>query len=260
MSTKSLNPELDAALANVDRAFRSRVIKNYLDLKRNCVENRYDAAGLSAGKFCEVVLRLLQNNVFAAYTPFGTKIANFADDCRKLVSAPHTAGSESERVVIPRALVFLYTMRNKRGIGHVGGDVDANAIDIATMARTADWIICELIRLKHGLSLEEAQAIVDGISIRQLPTIWEVAGKKRVLDAGLNAKDQVLLLLYASSESAVLIEDLCSWVEYSNLSVFKNKVIGVLHKARLIEHDKDTDTVFLSPKGATYVEENLLNN
>jgi hypothetical protein len=48
-------------------------------------------------------------------------------------------------------------MRNKRGIGHVAGDVDANAIDIATMARTADWIVCELIRINHGLSLEEAQ-------------------------------------------------------------------------------------------------------
>lgn len=260
MSTKSLSPELDAALANVDRAFRSRIIKNYLDLKRNCVENRLDAAGVSAGKLCEVVLRLLQQSIHGTYTPFGTQIVNFPDQCQQLVTSPKTAGTESERVIIPRALAFLYTMRNKRGIGHVGGDVDANTIDIATMARTADWIICELIRLKHGLSLEEAQAIVDGISIRQLPTIWEVAGKKRVLDAGLNAKDQVLLLLYSSSESAVLIEDLCSWVEYSNLSVFKNKVIGVLHKARLIEHDVDTDTVFLSPKGASYVEENLLNN
>jgi hypothetical protein len=61
-------------------------------------------------------------------------------------------------------------MRNKRGIGHVGGDLDANSIDISAMAKVADWTVCELIRLYHGLSLEEAQDIVDGLAVRQLPT------------------------------------------------------------------------------------------
>jgi len=216
MSTKSLSPVLDSAFAKVPAAFRSRIIKTYLDLKRNCVESRYEAAGLSAGKFCEVVLRHLQEEVHGKYTPFGKKIDNYADECRRLVTAPKTAGNESQRIVLPRALVYLYTMRNKRGIGHVGGDVDANAIDIATIARTADWIVCEVIRINHGLSLEEAQDLVDGISVRELPMIWEVAGKKRVLKEGLKARDQVLLLLYSSSESGVLVEDLCEWVEYSN--------------------------------------------
>jgi hypothetical protein len=258
MSTRSLNPLLEAALASVPSSFRSKVIKTYLDLKRNCAESRYEAAGLAAGKFCEVVIRLLQNTVHGSYLPFGTKIGNFAEACRKLIMAPSTSGSESERLVVPRALVYLYTMRNKRGIGHVGGDVDANAIDIATMARTADWIVCELIRIHHGLSLEEAQDIVDELSVRQLPTIWEVGGKKRILKDGLKTRDQVLLLLYSSPDSAVLVEDLCDWVEYSNPALFKSKVVRSLHKERLVEHDKDTDSVVLSPKGADHVEKNLL--
>jgi hypothetical protein len=240
MSTKSHSPALDAALANVPTLFRTKIISSYIDLKRNCAEARYDPAGLSVGKLCEVVLRFLQKQIFGTYTPFGTKVVNYADESRKLIMSPQTAGSESERVIIPRALVFLYTMRNKRGIGHVGGDVDANA------------------RINHGLSLEEAQDLIDGISVRQLPTIWEVAGKKRVLKEGLKSKDQVLMLLYSSVDSAVLIEDLCDWVEYSNPAVFKSKVIGPLHKARLVEHDAGTDSVFLSPKGATFVEQNLI--
>ena len=258
MSTRSLNLLLEAALASVPSSFRSKVIKTYLDVKRNCAESRYEAAGLAAGKFCEVVIRLLQNTIHGSYLPFGTKIGNFAEACRKLIKAPSTSGSESERLVVPRALVYLYTMRNKRGIGHVGGDVDANAIDIATMARTADWIVCELIRIHHGLSLEEAQDIVDGLSVRQLPTIWEVGGKKRILKDGLKTRDQVLLLLYSSPDSAVLVEDLCDWVEYSNPALFKSKLIRSLHKERLVEHDKDTDSVMLSPKGADHVEKNLL--
>lgn len=177
MSTNAPLTLLEAALVNVPKQFRSRLIKAYLDLKKNVREARHDAAGMAVGKLCEAALRLLQSRVHGTFTPFGTRISNFADDCRRLINAPASNGTESERVVLPRALVFLYTMRNKRGIGHVGGDVDANAIDIATMARTADWVICELTRINHGLSLEEAQDIVDGISMREVPTIWEVAGK-----------------------------------------------------------------------------------
>ncbi len=57
------------------------------------------------------------------------------------------------------------------------GDVDANEIDAATGVRIADWCICELIRLSHTISLEEAQAICDAIAVRQLPQIWDVFGK-----------------------------------------------------------------------------------
>jgi hypothetical protein len=257
MSTKSRNPVLASALANIPSTLRPRLIQTYLDLKKSYVEARYDTGGLAAGKFCEVVLRVLQQKVRGTSTPLGTKISNYVDECNRLLNAPITAGNESERIVIPRALVFLYTMRNKRGIGHVGGDVDANAIDIAAMTKIADWIVCELIRINHGLSLEEAQDIVDNLSVRQLPTIWEVAGKKRVLKEGLKAKDQTLLLLYSSQNSAVLLEDLCDWVEYSNPQVFK-RIIRELHKQRFLEFDEDSESVILSPKGVEYVEKQLI--
>src|SRR5712675_1321050 len=116
MSTKSRSPILDSALANIPKSFRTRLIKAYLDLKKNALESRHDAAGMAAGKFCETALRFLQDKIFSSHTPFGTPIVNFADECRKLVESPKASGNESERLVLPRALVFLYTMRNKRGI------------------------------------------------------------------------------------------------------------------------------------------------
>lgn len=259
MSTR--NPPdsvLAIALVNIPSTFRSRLIQAYLDLKKDYAEGRHEATGLAAGKLCEIVLRLLQKKVHGNFTPFGTKINNYASECNRLIAAPATTGNESERVVLPRALVFLYTMRNKRGIGHVGGDVDANAIDSASMTKTADWIICELIRINHRLSLEEAQDIIDALAIRQLPTIWEVAGKMRVLRDGLKAKDEALLLLYSNQNSTVLLEDLCDWIEYSNPAVFKNRIVRGLHKQRLLEFDEESESVILSPKGAEYVEKNLI--
>lgn len=258
-STSPTSAHLDAALAGIpDVKLRTKLIKAYLELKRAHLEARYDLAGLNAGKFCEVALRISQQRVLGTSTPLGKRIPNFADECRALVTSPTGAAPESIREIIPRALVFLYTVRNKRGIGHVGGDVDANRVDTLTMAQTADWIVCELIRLFHGLSLEEAQDIVDALSTRQLPLIWEVGGKKRVLKTGLSAAEEVMLLLYADSQMAVLTEDLCSWVEYSNPSVFRKKVLQKLHTDRLIEYDTESELVHLSPKGVAKVESEIL--
>lgn len=249
---------LEKALGGIQAPIRKHIIQSYLELKQNFSESRHDAAGMSAGKLCEAGIRLLQERAFGQSTPFGKKIPNFADECRRIISSPTSTITDSEKLVIPRALVFLYTMRNTRGIGHIGGDVDPNAIDAALMGRVADWIVCELIRVHHQLSLEEAQGIIDGLAIRQLPDVWEVAGKRRVLRDGLKAKEQVLLLLYSAAETSVLTEDLISWVEYSNIAVFKSAVLAKLHSERLIEWDTDADAVTLSPKGAAVVEKSLL--
>jgi hypothetical protein len=250
---------LEQAVAGIPAAIRKKLIDAYLELKRNLAESRHDSVGLSAGKLCEASIRLLQERTFGKHTPFGTKIPNFADECRKIIESPKSGTiTDSEKLILPRALVFLYTMRNTRGIGHVGGDVDANAIDATAIGKLADWIMCELIRVHHGLSLEEAQDLVDGLAIRQLPDIWEVAGKKRVLREGLSAREQALLLLYSCRDNTVLTEDLVDWIEYSNLGAFKSNILGKLHRDRLVEWDRETDTIVLSPKGAKYVEDNLL--
>lgn len=249
---------LDTALQNLPNDFRDRLIKTYLELKRKNAESQYDSAGISAGKFCEILIRLLQSEVTGRFTPFGDSIGNMADECRKLVTSSKSSAIESLRIILPRALIFLYTIRNKRGIGHIGGDVDANKIDLAALVVTADWVICELIRIYHGLSLEEAQDLVDGISFKSIPAIWEIAGKKRVLKNGLSNQHQTLLLLYSDTEATVLSEDLCSWVEYSNFSMFKKRILEPLHSKRLIEYDRDTEAVYISPLGAKEVEQNIL--
>lgn len=258
MSTSSSNPILDSALNNISKDFRSKIITSYLELKKRASEAQYDSAGLSAGKFCESVFRLLQQEITGTYIPFGKTIPNMADECRKLIASPATSAIESIRIIIPRALIYLYTLRNKRGIGHVGGDVDANKIDLSTIISIADWIICELIRIYHKLSLEEAQDIIDGLSYKTIPIIWEIAGKKRVLKPELSAQEKTLLLLYSETDLGILVEDLCEWIEYTNLAQFKSKVLNVLHKKKFIEFDKQDGVVYLSPLGARFTEQKLI--
>jgi hypothetical protein len=127
-----------------------------------------------------------------------------------------------------------------------------------TMSRACDWVICELIRVYHKLSLEEAQDLVDGLAQRNIPDIWHVAGKKRVLRDDLDFKQQVLLLCYQEPDNAVLQENIFSWVEHSNFTVFKRSVLEPLHKKRLIEYDREADTITISPLGVKEVEDRIL--
>jgi len=124
--------------------------------------------------------------------------------------------------------------------------------------RAADWIVCELIRVFHTLSLEEAQDIVDSLAQRELPDIWEVAGKKRVLRPELSAPDKVLVLLYSEEEQAIPAEDLFAWVEYSSMSKFRERILDPLHDKQLVEYDRDAEMVHLSPLGIRRVEDTLL--
>lgn len=257
-STSRSSSPLLVALRKVPSQFRMKIVQHFLDLKKRQAEGKDEPIGLAAGKLCESVLRLLQQEVNSSYTPFNKHIGNFADECRNLIASKSTAVVESLRVVMPRALVFIYTIRNKRGIGHVGGDVNANRIDAMTIARACDWIICELIRVYHNLSLEEAQDLVDGLAQRSIPDVWHVAGRKRVLRNDLNFKQKVLLLCYQEPDNAVMSEDLFLWVEYSHYPMFKKAVLTPLHKKRLVEYDKGTEFVVISPLGIKEVEEKIL--
>lgn len=258
MSTSGSRHPLETALAGIPTQFRSKLITAYRDLKSSYVEGNHDACGLRAGRFSEVLLRFLQHHLTKIFTPFGQKIENFKEECQKLERVPQTAGLESLRLLIPRALNFLYSLRNKRGIGHVGGDVDANAIDAATCVRVADWCLAELMRIFHALSLEEAQELLDAISARQIPYVWTVMGRRRVLQRKLDYPSQTLLLLYSVVDNAVPTEDLFKWVEHPRLANFRAHVLSRLHNARLIEYDKENQMAILSPKGIERVENEII--
>jgi hypothetical protein len=46
-------------------------------------------------------------------------------------------------------LVALYQIRNNRGVGDVGGDVDANQMDASYVLHSVHWVMAELVRILH---------------------------------------------------------------------------------------------------------------
>ena len=258
MSTKNVTPDIQQALAAIPDNLRSRLIRTYSDLKTASLHHQYDAVGLRAGKLAEILVRVLQYLLTNTHTPLTSKLGNFEDECKNLEKTPKAAGLEGLHILMPRALSFLYTLRNKRDCGHVGGEVDANQIDALTGARVADWCLCELIRVCRGVPIEDAQMLCKTIAERHLPKIWSILGRKRVLDSSLNYRDQTLLLIYSEVDTGVATEDLFRWTEHSHRTRFRQDVLYSLHKARLIEWDQETDMAIISPTGVDEVERRVL--
>jgi hypothetical protein len=260
MSTRNQNN----FIINVSGEFGSKILKSYAEIRDRYLKAYYDSSwdssGLSAGKFCEIMLRFLQKELTGSCVPFDKKIGNFSDECTKLMKLPAEKGVESLRIIIPRALVFVYTIRSKRSIGHTGGDVDSNEMDASIIYQTSSWILCELIRIYHSLSTEEAAEYISGIMERKIPDVWEIENKKRVLRSDLNYKQKTLLLMYTDLGFGVLLEDLFEWVEYSNLTYFKQDIVKKLHKEKFIEFNEPDGIVYISPLGKKEVEEKLLSN
>ena len=205
-------------------------------------------------RLCEVAYTIL--DAYTSGRPYpaaASKPSNFKRSCEALESrnAP-----DSARLTIPRILVALYDVRNRRGVGHVGGDVDANHMDAELVLALAKWIVAEMVRLFHDTDVKTATDVVDALVDRTLPIIWEVDGVKRVLNTSLPLADQTLLLLYSES-GAVSDSDLAKYLEQDRLANYR-RVLDRLHKARAIEWNRTTGMVTLGPPGREDVEDRLL--
>jgi hypothetical protein len=149
-----------------------------------------------------------------------------------------------------------YEIRNNRGVGHVGGDVDPNLMDAKVVMEMSKWVMAELVRVFHKLSTADATKVVEALVEKTLPVVWDTGGRRRILAKGLSKLEETLLLLY-SANSSVTDRTLFEWVEHSNWSAYKRDVLRTAHQRRLIEYVELDGNVLISPLGNTYVEERL---
>lgn len=242
--------------AGLPVTLRDELLKCYQQIITNYAERRWEPAELNGGKFCEVVYSIVDGAIRGTFPAQAGKPANMLAACQALErtpSNPSRVGDRSLRILIPRLLPILYEIRNNRGVGHVGGDVDPNHMDAEAVQAMASWVMAELVRILHGLTTAEAQVTVDGLVERKSPLIWEIEGVKRVLDPKMNFKDKSLLLLYQVN-GWVDTSELLNWVEYSNPSAYRRKLLTSLHNDRLIEFAVAKDRARISPLGRQHVE------
>lgn len=69
------------------------------------------------------------------------KLRNMVNACRGLETADDSVFPRSVRIQIPRMLIALNEIRNNRGAGHVGGDVNPNEMDSRVVLEMSKWIM-----------------------------------------------------------------------------------------------------------------------
>ncbi len=248
---------LNNVLVNIPDGLRNPLITEFNKIIKNFREMRWEPTGLNGGKLAEIVYTILEGYISGSYSPKPSKPRNMVDACRKLEQASNNH-PKSIKIQIPRVLVALYEIRNNRGIGHTGGDVDPNHMDAMVVIYMSKWVMSELIRVFHNVSTDEAQGIVESIIVKENPLIWGINDGKRVLDTSLSKVDQTLLLLH-SCNGEVDENELFSWVEYSNKAVFRRDILVKNHNKRFLEYNKTKGTVVLSPSGIEHVESKIIN-
>jgi hypothetical protein len=244
------------ALSSLPTSLVTELVSEYQGIAQNFLEHRWLPSELSGGRFSEIVYTILDGQAKGTYPLRSTKPANFVNACRALEGNSHVP--RSFQILIPRLLPGLYEIRNNRSVGHVGGDVDPNHMDAIAVLSICNWIMGELVRVFHGLTIVEAQGLVDALAETRTPAVWSDGSVKRVLQPTLKLPDQVLLLI-ATSLPSVRFVDLLSWTEAPDKQYFV-KILRRLHKGRLIEFEENSGVVRILPPGTRYVQELVLRN
>ena len=215
-------------LSNIPTSLRTELLKAFNKISRNYREQRWGASELNGGKFCEVVYTILKGYTDNNFPPKASKPRNMVDACNALERTPSAAFPRSVRIQIPRMLIALYEIRNNRGVGHIGGDVDPNRMDATAVLYISKWIIAELIRLFHNVDTCIATEAVERITDRTLPVLWKVGEKIRVLNTSLNMKEKTLVILYYQRDP---VEEnlLVDWVEHTNASIYRRDILKKAH-------------------------------
>lgn len=250
------NPTGGEALAALPDGLRAELLQCFREIVVNYREHRWEPSELNGGKFSEVVYTILRGYIDGSYPDRAYKPGNFLDAASALAQVDAQRFTRSIRIQIPRVLIALYEVRNNRGVGHIGGDVNPNHMDATAVLSMAKWVMAELVRVFHDTSVETATHVIDLLIEREIPLIWEVGGRKRVLDPSLSLKDQTLLLLY-SATGPVNEKELHDWLERRAASTYRKDVLRPLHNQRFIEYDRARQEVHISPLGESHVETNL---
>ncbi|MFI7275390.1 hypothetical protein [Streptomyces sp. NPDC049879] len=245
-----------AALAALPEGLRDDVIDSFNCIVRNYREHRWEPAELNGGKLCEAVYTVITGYIDGQYADRSSKPRNMVSACQALEQK--TGVPRALRIQIPRMLIALYEIRNNRGVGHAGGDVNPNLMDATAVLYMGKWLLAELIRVLHGLTTEQASGLVEALIEREVPHIWTDGSKKRVLKSGLTWKQKMLLVLLSENE-AVGEQELLGWLEHSNASRFRRDVLRPAHKEKLIEFDERDSTVRILPPGIAAAED-LVNS
>lgn len=248
--------DLESALSQLPDGLRFEMLDEFCKLEISYLTSDWEAALSSSGKICEcafsVANAICRNE---AFPDAAEKPRNLLEACRRLESLDSSV-DRAARITMPRVISALYEIRNNRGGGHAGAPKDTLFEDASFSRMGCRWLLSNTVRMLNSDSEAAANSLARLIGDGSFPIVWTNGKTKRIAIPKLSRKNQVLLLLMESGNSAKE-EDLCAWLEQKNSSAFRRDVLRQLHKEKMIVYDEKKKMAYLMPLGALSAKELL---
>jgi len=228
----------------------------HLELKDNFYQGRWRPSELEGGRFSEATIRVIQELSTGQHTSTDRTLPPFTEDYLKSIPNNAIAGTHASiKIHIPRALFTIYGIRNRRNVGHIGGDVNPNHADAYLIVSVCDWVLAELIRLTHNCPLPEAQDMVDDLVERKMPIIQDFNGFPKILKVGLSIPDRILILAYWTGRKGFDAKDLPKWMKPTTVGPISTALLRLVQD-RLFLH-REGNNCKITTSGIAYVEDKI---
>jgi hypothetical protein len=209
--------------------YADAAVRHFTLMVQDFQKREWEDANAKAGKFVEAVLKALWKHA-GEVVPTGKnfKAGNIMDQIDKKVVL-----TDSLRLTIPRACRFAYEVASNRGARHDADEIEANEMDAAATLPLCAWILAEMVRYsQHGMDLDAAKAIVDGVTKRRYPFIEKIDGRVYV-DIARSAREAAVLILwheYPKRVSEAALFDLLRRHQYkkANADMAIKRIQGVV--------------------------------
>lgn len=172
--------------------YADAAVRHFMLMVQDYQKREWEDANAKAGKFVEAVLKALWRHA-GEVVPTGKafKAGNIMDQIEKKMAL-----TDSLRLTIPRGCRFAYEVASNRGARHDADEIEANEMDANATLNLCAWILAEMVRYsQHGLDLDAAKAVVDGVVKRRYPFIEEIDGRVYV-DIAKSAREAAILILW----------------------------------------------------------------
>ena len=253
---RKMLPKVKQQLENIfNKELLNKFFESYQCLTEHYYLGRYRPCSLEGGRFSEVGLRIIQQAIFGTYIPLSDHIKDFTAEILKLERSDKSQFIESLRIEIPRALQLVHDIRNKRDIGHIGGDVNANYSDATLSLTTCNWIMTELLRLYYTSDINTAQNLANSITKIRVPLVQEFSGFLKILKPELTLPDKILSLLYYRGSDGATVDELHSWLPRAKIGHMRITLQRLEHDRAFI-HMADS-SCFITDTGRRYAEANI---
>jgi hypothetical protein len=201
MPSKTINQMLKDKF---EARYADAVVRHFTLMVQDYQKREWEDANAKAGKFVEAVLKALWRHA-GEVVPTGKafKAGNIMDQIDKKMAL-----TDSLRLTIPRACRFAYEVASNRGARHDADEIEANEMDANATLSLCAWILAEMVRYaQHGLDLDAAKAVVDGVVKRRYPFIEEIDGRVYV-DIAQSAREAAILILWHVYPKRIAEDDL----------------------------------------------------